>query len=199
MLILTNIKQQVNNANVVCPMWCVNVVKAFDAIFDEYYPKILRYAFLRTANAAVAADIASETFYKALKNLWKFSFTGVSVLAWLYRIAGNLVIDHFRGEKRRPLSMDAYVQNGLMPQVASLRDLEAEIMEEQARLDANPDYKLVAGYLKSLPDKYQEVIVLRYMEGKSIEETCAILGKKTGTVKSLASRAVAMLRKKMQP
>jgi RNA polymerase sigma-70 factor (ECF subfamily) len=58
--------------------------EAFGKLFEEYYPKILRYTMYRTGNTEAARDITSETFFKALKNLWKFRWIGTTFSAWLY-------------------------------------------------------------------------------------------------------------------
>lgn len=173
--------------------------EAFGAIFEEYYPKILRYTLYRTGNAEAARDITSETFFKALKNLWKFRWIGSSFSSWLYRIAGNTVIDYFRAKKFEPVSLEAAIEEGGLPELSSRHDLEAEIMEAQEQLDRNRDYAEIRKFLLKLPAHYQEVLVLRYINGNKVEEIAEILGKKTGTVKSLISRGVSMLRQYMQP
>ena len=79
---------------------------AFAVLFEKYYSAILRYALHRTGNAAVADDVTSETFFKALNKLSSFKWTGIPFSAWLYRIAGNEIIDFYRKHKRTPYSLD---------------------------------------------------------------------------------------------
>jgi RNA polymerase sigma-70 factor, ECF subfamily len=172
---------------------------AFGALFEEYYPKILKYTVYRTGNAEIARDITSETFFKALKNLWKFHWIGSSFSSWLYKIAGNLVIDHFRAGKFEPLSLEAALEERKMPELSSTRGLEEEIMEAQERIDRNREYMEIKSALFKLPALYQEVLVLRFIDGHKIAEICEITGKKQGTIKSLISRGVSMLKRSMQP
>jgi RNA polymerase sigma factor (sigma-70 family) len=171
----------------------------FGRLFEEYYPKILRYTMYRTGNAEAARDITSETFFKALKNLWKFHWIGTTFSAWLYRIAGNTVIDYFRSKKFEPISLEAAMEDGKLPELSSRRDLEQEIIDAQEQFDRNRDYAEIKRYLLKLPVLYQEVLVLRFIDGHKIEEISEILGKKQGTIKSLISRGVSMLKQHMQP
>jgi RNA polymerase sigma factor (sigma-70 family) len=173
--------------------------EAFGRLFEEYYPKILRYTMYRTGNAEAARDITSETFFKALKNLWKFHWIGTTFSAWLYRIAGNTVIDYFRSKKFEPISLEAAMEDGKLPELSSRRDLEQEIIDAQEQFDRNRDYAEIKRYLLKLPVLYQEVLVLRYIDGHKVEEISEILGKKQGTIKSLISRGVSMLKQHMQP
>jgi RNA polymerase sigma-70 factor (ECF subfamily) len=80
--------------------------EAFGVIFDAYYPDIFGYILRRTANVEVARDIASETFFKAFRNLSKFRWRGISISSWLYRIASNEIISFFRHKKYEPESLD---------------------------------------------------------------------------------------------
>jgi RNA polymerase sigma-70 factor (ECF subfamily) len=172
---------------------------AFSKLFEEYYPKILKYTLYRTGNMETARDITSETFFKALKNLWKFRWIGASFSSWLYRIAGNNVIDYFRSRKFAPVSLEAELEKNKMPELSSRADLEKEIFEAQEQLDNNRNYTLIKKALLELPVKYQEALVLRFMEGHKIGEISEILGKKAGTVKSLISRGIFMLKQAVQP
>lgn len=173
--------------------------EAFGKLFEEYYPKILRYTIYRTGNAEAARDITSETFFKALKNLWKFRWIGTTFSAWLYRIAGNMVIDYFRSKKFEPVSIEAAIEDGKLPELSSRHDLLREIIEAQELLDQNKDYAEIRRHLLKLPVLYQEVLVLRFVDGHKVDDIAEILGKKQGTVKSLISRGVSMLRQYMQP
>ncbi|MCX8093118.1 MAG: RNA polymerase sigma factor [Candidatus Goldbacteria bacterium] len=172
---------------------------AFDKLFEIYYPKILRYVIFRTGNVEIGRDIAAETFYKAFKNLWKFRWIGTTFSAWLYRIAGNLVIDYFRGKKTETMFIEKTLKQIKITRPLSARDIENEIIENQEKLEENRDYEEIKQQLFKLPVLYQEVLVLKYIEGYKIQEICEILGKKEGTVKSLISRGIELLKKLMQP
>jgi RNA polymerase sigma-70 factor, ECF subfamily len=167
--------------------------QAFGVLFNEYYPKILGYAAKRTGSVQVGQDIASEVFYKALHNLWQFQWRSIPFSAWLYRIATNEINSYFRKGRYKTLSLDSYTELGF--EWASATDIEEELNEQQQQLERRAKFTHIQKLLKELPVAYQEVLALRYFEGKKIEEIAQILGKRTGTVKSLLSRGVGLLRK----
>jgi RNA polymerase sigma-70 factor (ECF subfamily) len=168
--------------------------KAFGKIFEEYYSPIHRYALHRTGNAAAADDVTSETFFKALSKLSGFRWSGVPVSAWLYRIAGNEVINYFRRGAHEPAPYDVNGNDGSIREPASPQDMEKELLETQEKIDNSARYIRAKEALKTLPLKYQETLTLRFLEDKKITEICEILGKNEGTVKSLISRGVSRLK-----
>jgi RNA polymerase sigma-70 factor, ECF subfamily len=64
-------------------------VNAFGCLFERHYDKIFNYTLQRTGNVEIAKDITAETFFKALKNIRKFSWKKVPFSAWLYKISTN--------------------------------------------------------------------------------------------------------------
>ncbi|MBI2050232.1 MAG: sigma-70 family RNA polymerase sigma factor [Parcubacteria group bacterium] len=170
--------------------------QAFGAVFDEYYEPIFGYILKRTGNVHAAQDIASETFFKALDRLWQFKWRGISISSWLYRIATNEINQYFRAAKKRHYSLEALLEKSGI-ELADERDLARELMEQEEELERAQSWKLAHAALRKLPEKYQEVLSLRYFEDKKISEIASILGKREGTVKSLLSRGTALLHKKM--
>jgi RNA polymerase sigma-70 factor (ECF subfamily) len=169
--------------------------QAFAELFDFYFDKIFHYILYRTGNAETARDIASEVFFKAHKNIKNFRFMGYPFSAWLYRMAGNEVISYFRHKKFEPSSLEAYLDDNKIDGPASRQDMQQEIIKAQELADSNGAYCAVKQAMLKLDPLYQEVIVLKFLQEKSIKEICEILGKKEGTVKSLISRALDMIRK----
>lgn len=74
--------------------------EAFAKLYDKYYPQIFGYILKRVANLEIAQDVTSETFLKALKNLWKFRWKNISISSWLYRIANNEIANYFRKKQK---------------------------------------------------------------------------------------------------
>ena len=132
-----------------------------------------------------------------MKNLWQFKWAGAPFSSWLYRIASNEINMYFRHHKYEPKSMEEAIEENNMPELASKNDLEAEIMRAQERLDENGDAAKVLRALRELPEKYQEVIILRFYQEMKIEEIAATLDVKEGTIKSILSRGLKMLREKI--
>ena len=77
------------------------------SLYEEYYDKIARYAYVHTGDRTEAEDIAGEVFLKALESLKSYKERGIPMQAWLFRIAHNLVVDHLRKmAKRKTVSID---------------------------------------------------------------------------------------------
>jgi RNA polymerase sigma-70 factor (ECF subfamily) len=167
---------------------------SFSALFETYHRSILGYILRRTGNVEDSADLAADTFHKAWVHIHRWSYRGVPVKVWLYRIASNEVNQYFRRRNRRlrlfgePAGSDSPVARDWIAE--DLSSLEEEMRQ-------HVQFLRVLDALKGLPVKYQEVIALRYFEGKDNKEISAILGKREGTVKSLISRGVEKLKEKI--
>ena len=168
--------------------------RVFGIIYEEYYPVIFRYALKRVGNVKIAEDMTSETFFKALRSLWRFKWQDVTFSAWLYKIATNEINGYYRRGKGKTLSLELLEEDGFDPPAQV--DIEGELDEAEAELQRHEDFLAVQQQLERLPVKYQEVIALRFFENKKINEVAEILGKREGTVKSLLSRGLDMLRRR---
>ncbi len=172
--------------------------EAFGEIFEEYYEPIFGYVLKRTGNVHVSQDIVSETFFKALDRLWQFRWRNISISSWLYRIATNELSQYFRKNKKIRYSIESLLEKGSMDFQGEI-NLEEEIMDQEKELEMAQEWKIAKGIIDSLPEKYQDVLFLRYFEDKKISEIAEILHKKEGTIKSLLSRGLKMVRVRMQP
>jgi RNA polymerase sigma-70 factor, ECF subfamily len=166
---------------------------AFGGLFDRWYKPVFGYIMRRTGDYDLSRDIAAETFLKAFLKIGSFRWRGISLSAWLYRIATNELNMYYRSSKYQPQSLQQLLEN---PQMEKLlhqsADEEREILENE--LKAHNDYNLIRINLLKLDIKYQEVIALRYFEQKTNSEISQILDKNEGTVKSLLSRGLEKLR-----
>lgn len=164
----------------------------FSEIFRLYYKPIFGYILRRTGDFDESADIAGDTFLKAFLHIRNFSYRGISIKIWLYRIATNEVNLFFRTKKKRNSLFDTLdFENKELLKGLLLQDKE----ELEAELQKHEQFLMVLQALKSLPAKYQEVLSLRYFEGKENKEIAEILDIKEGTIKSLLSRGIEKLRK----
>lgn len=164
----------------------------FTELFILYYKAIFGYIFRRTGNFDDTADIASETFYKAFRHIKYFSYKGIAIKIWLYRIATNEVNMYFRNRQKRG-SLFEYLD--ISDKEMFNKFCQDDRVELEKLVDQNKQFQLVLDALKKLPSKYQDVLSLRYFEEKSIREIAEILNLNEGTVKSLLSRGVEKLRK----
>jgi RNA polymerase sigma-70 factor (ECF subfamily) len=165
--------------------------EAFGKIYDENYPKIFGYILKRVADIEIAKDITSQTFLKALKNIWKFKWRNISISAWLYRIANNEIANFFRKKREKSVSLEKVLEP------ISHSNPFNEIVVAQEQLQKQKDFLKAQKEISRLRFRYQEVITLRFFEKKKIKEISEILGKKEGTVKSLIHRALKKLKKKL--
>jgi len=155
----------------------------WSAWYDRYHPSLYRYAYARLGRQAEAEDVAAQVFVEALKGIDSFSYRGRPVLAWLYRIARNLVVDQIRRNVRHQNAWDRLV-------FPSESDPSAEqAIEALALREA----------MNHLTGEQREVIILRYFLSLSTREVAALLGKNEVAVFSLQARALAALRRHLAP
>ena len=165
-------------------------------IFDKYYDPILNYVLKRTSSIQLAQDITSEVFFIVVKKLWQFKWKGIPFSAWLYRIANNEIAYYFRKNKYKTISLEVLLEGENWEPVDS-QDLEEEMREIEKSLEDHQSFLMIQKELVKLSLKYQEVITLRYFEGKKMNEMSVILGKNENTVKSLLKRGLDLLQKKV--
>lgn len=166
---------------------------AFGELYDLYYSKIFNYVLRRTAEVAISEDITTDVFMKALDQIQNFTWRGLPFSAWLYRIASNEIVNHFRNKHTKNISLETLMEEqGFEP--ASDVDIEASYMAEQEKAERHKQFLQVQQALTRLPRKYQEALSLRYFEKKSIAEISLIMNKRPGTIKSLLSRGTQKLR-----
>ena len=170
--------------------------QAFGILFDTHYDSVYRYILYRTANKSLAEELTSETFFKALNGLWKFKWRNIPFAAWLIRIASNEVNGHFRKSNYLKLVSLEEKYEYLSEKIENLNDGIS-----QCENDFSKDmlFKKLHSSIASLKNIYQEVIVLKYFEEKSIQEISELLGKSEGTIKSLLHRGLNKLKDKIDP
>ena len=163
---------------------------------EMYYRPIFGYVLRRTGDAEDAADIASETFMKAFLHLQRYRHEGKPIRNWLYRIATNETNMYFRRKKRSGSFLDR-IGPELRRNFDNSWTLDREQLDEE--LKQHEQFQIVVSALKTLPAAYQDVLSLRYFEGKDNGEVADILMMKEGTVKSLVSRGLEKLRQICNP
>lgn len=156
--------------------------EAFAQLYDRYMDTVYRYVYYRVGARALAEDLTSETFLRALRRIGTFTWQGRDFGAWLVTIARNLVADHFKSSRFR-----LEVTTGEMLDAdeveASPEDCVLESLSNAALLEA----------IKKLNPQQQECVTLRFLQGLSVAETARVMGKNEGAVKTLQYRAVRAL------
>lgn len=157
---------------------------AFGELYDRYVDVVFRYVAYRVANRALAEDLTSETFLRALRRITSYTWQGRDFGAWLVTIARNLIADHFKsGRYRLELATPDLVEAGADRSEAGPEDEVLANLTNATLLDA----------VKQLNAEQQECIALRFLQGMSVAETAQIMGKNEGAVKALQYRAVKSL------
>ena len=156
--------------------------EAFGELYDHYVGMVHRYVYHRVGDRSLAEDVTSETFVRALRRIDSLSFQGRDVGAWLVTIARNIVFDHVKSSRYR-----------LEVTTADMRDADT-ITEgpEDAVVTHLTNQQLVA-CIRQLGSEQQECLTLRFLQGMSVAETAAVMGKKDGAIKALQHRAVRRL------
>lgn len=157
--------------------------EAFGAIYDRYQPEIVRYLAHRTRDADAAEDLAQQVFLKAWQAIPRYEERGLPFKAWLYRMAHNQMVDHFRS--RRPTTDLEGVD---LPE-----DPEAEEMLLQGEMQ-----EALKDAMDRLSEDHRQVLVLRFLMEKSAREIGEIMGRKEVTVRGLQMRALQALRREIE-
>jgi RNA polymerase sigma-70 factor (ECF subfamily) len=151
--------------------------RRFAELYELHFRRVYAYVMRRVERREEAEDVTSEVFHHALAKIKSFEWRGVPFSAWLMRIAANVITDRWRGSREsEPVSDD-------------LEDSAAEDIEQCALLS-----QLVQG----LPADQKRVVLLRFVEQKSIKEIASELKRSEGAVKQLQFRALEKLRAQME-
>ena len=155
--------------------------RAFGVLYERYFDRIFRFIHRQTDDVDLAADLCSQTFLNALKNVGKYQFRGVPVSAWFYKIASNEVNKHFRKHKDE--------------KVFSIEEVRIRELISQENDDYDEErIQLLVEYMMELPTEMLDVLQLRFFEGKDFHEIAFILDITESGAKMRTYRALDKLR-----
>jgi RNA polymerase sigma-70 factor (ECF subfamily) len=155
--------------------------QAFSVLAERYQAPLLRYIRrLGTLDMDVAKDILKETFIKVYINLNDYD-QALPFSSWIYRIAHNETLMHFRRQKNRPRP----VKNEEELSLFDLIPAELDIVKES---DAKLQSARIADAISTLKREYKDILILRFFEDKSYEEISDILEIPMGTAATRLSR-----------
>jgi len=158
---------------------------ALGDIYDRYSKKIHSYIYRHLGDLHLAEDLTAEVFLRMLEAAQSARFARTSLSGWLYRIAHNLIVDHFRSHPQRQIT----------PWDERLR---AAVDDPTVVVDARLAQQGLRAALSHLTQEQQQVIVLRFGEGLSALHVARVLGKSEGAIRALQHRALAALRRTME-
>jgi RNA polymerase sigma-70 factor (ECF subfamily) len=158
--------------------------EAFGQLYDHYHVSVYRFVYYRVGSVALAEDITSEAFFRALRSMGSFRWQGKDFGAWLMTIARNLTTDHFKAGRTRL----EYATEDMSPHDGATEGPEGAVL-------ASLTNEALLAALTELPHEQQECLIMRFLQGLSIAETAQVLGRSDGAVKQLQLRGVRNLAK----
>ena len=150
----------------------------FADLYELNFERVYAYVVKRVQDRAESEDLTAEVFHQALANLKRFEWRGIPFAAWLFRIAANLITDRWQRSGREVGDEDLIGAAQVSP---------AEIEEVERRTTL---FRLV----DALPAEQKRVLVLRFVDQKSIKEVAKEMCRTEGAVKQLQFRALSTLR-----
>jgi len=157
--------------------------EAFADLYDMYSKQIYRYIYFKVPTKEKAEDLTSEVFLKSWEYMNKHNNTVKSFQAFIYQISRNLIADFYKKNKELPLEY-----------------LESSAMEDhsfQKRIENISDWQALETALRKIGqinEKWQEVLVLRYVEDLSTKEIAKVTGESHSNVRVLLHRAMEKLK-----
>jgi RNA polymerase sigma-70 factor, ECF subfamily len=152
-------------------------------IYESYFDAIYSYLRLRVDDAMLAEDLTSDVFLKLMTALNGRNAPQHSLRGWLFKVARNALHDHYGYTRKMPTTtIEEWVgaPSDDEPEIAFIRDADAERSRRA---------------IKMLAAEQQEVLVLRFGQALSLQETADIMGKSVSAIKSLQFRAVDTLKR----
>jgi RNA polymerase sigma-70 factor (ECF subfamily) len=156
---------------------------ALEELYLLHFDRIYSYLHLSVGSRHDAEDLTTQTFVRMLESIGRFRWQSVPFSAWLFRIAHNLAMDHFRARKR-------WQPEEEVPEAPGAEETSAEEQALASIGDASL-MELIAG----LSPEQRQVLTLKFVFRFSNAEAASILGKTEGAVKSLQHRALTSLQK----
>lgn len=156
-------------------------IDAFSSLYDIFITPVYRYVYYKVSSAE-CEDLTELVFLKIWENIQKYKKGAYSFSAWVFRIARNLVIDHYRLFKGTVELTDQYADE--REHVSPKTRTENALTKDQLRVALN-----------RLKDTHREILLLKFMEDLSNEEIAAMLDKTEGSLRIMQLRALKALRK----
>lgn len=162
------------------------IQKIFSQIYDDYIDRIYRFIFFKVNSQEIAEDLSSETFLRCWEKFRQNQSQIENPQAFLYQIARNLIIDHYRQKDRAQ-----FVSSDYVPITDPRTDLEEKSL-------FSSDLETIKASLANLKSDYQEIIIWHYIDDLSINEIAKMLNKSEGAVRVTLHRALKSLKHELR-
>jgi RNA polymerase sigma-70 factor (ECF subfamily) len=160
---------------------------ALEGLYLLHFDRIYGYLHMTLGNRHDAEDLTTQTFLKMLESIGRFKWQSAPFSAWLFRIAHNLSMDHFRASRR--WQPEEEVPEPAPPEESSAEEEAMQAIGRQSMLEL----------IEDLSSEQQQVLALKFVFNFSNGEAATILGKTEGAIKSLQHRALVSLQKQISP
>ena len=158
---------------------------ALEELYLLHFDRIYSYLHMSVGNRHDAEDLTTQTFLKMLESIKRFRWQSVPFSAWLFRIAHNLAMDHFRANRR------------VQPEEEVPEPLGSEQLSAEVEAMRSIGRQSMLQMIEDLSPEQQQVLTLKFVFNFGNAEVATILDKTEGAVKSLQHRALASLQKKL--
>jgi RNA polymerase sigma-70 factor (ECF subfamily) len=159
---------------------------AIEELYLIHFDRIYSYLHMTVSNRHDAEDLTTQTFLKMLESIGRFRWQSAPFSAWLFRIAHNLSMDHFRARRRWQPEEDVPE-----PRDSEEPSAEAEAMQSIGR-------QSMLDLIDTLSYEQQQVLTLKFVFNFANADVAKILDKSEGAIKSLQHRALASLQKQIE-
>jgi RNA polymerase sigma-70 factor, ECF subfamily len=156
---------------------------ALEELYLEHFDRIYSYLHMTVGNRHDAEDLTTQTFLRMLESIGRFTWGTAPFSAWLFRIAHNLAMDHFRSRRRWQPEEEVPEPPGAVE--SSAEDAAMRALSSQSMFDL----------IEELSDEQRQVLILKFVFDFSNVEAATVLDKTEGAVKSLQHRALVSLQK----
>lgn len=163
---------------------------AFGPLYDRYYARVYTYLYRRCGHDTLAEDLTADTFLKAMRGMPSYKNGKAPFLGWLYRIAHNCLISHYRKEKVRELFGINQRKDKEIGSPAKPNTIQA--------MDMDIAGHRISDLISLLNSRDQFILSLRYFEDVSIKDIAAIMGTSVTAARTNLHRALQRLRTKIQ-
>jgi RNA polymerase sigma-70 factor, ECF subfamily len=158
---------------------------ALEELYLLHFDRIYSYLHMSVGNRHDAEDLTTQTFVRMLESIGRFRWRSAPFSAWLFRIAHNLAMDHFRAHRRWQPEEDVPEPPGSAEPSAEHEAMQSIGRQSMLRL------------IENLSGEQQQVLTLKFVFNFSNGEVATILGKTEGAIKSLQHRALVSLQKQV--
>jgi RNA polymerase sigma-70 factor, ECF subfamily len=153
---------------------------AFGEVYERYYPRVYRYVYHRVSAVSDAEDVTAVIFMKALEGLPSYRPSPSGFAPWLFRIARNAVVDHYRRQRKQNSLDDAQY-------LADPSDPMGHVLGNERREE-------LRSLVRCLSDDQRDAVLMRYAADLSYPEIAAALGKNEAAVRMLLHRGLRKLK-----